>query len=128
DLEAVFFLIQSTITALALTWLLTPKYWASSITASQQRGTAQEHAEELEGEQQDSEVPELQSEAVDEPRWIRVVRVLRWLVLLTPFMALAGYGRLAFHLQSRLVATGALVGVMLLLRLALREVLEHVLS
>lgn len=126
DLEAVFFLIQSIVTALALIWLLTPKYWASSIVASQQRGTAEEHAEELGGEE-GSEEPAADTEQVSPPRWIRVVRALRWLVLLTPFMALAGYGRLSFHLQSRLVVTGALVGVTLLLRLALREALEHVL-
>lgn len=125
QLEAVFYLIQATITAAALFWLLTPKYWASSIVASQRLGTAAEHAEVLETE------TEGEADAVaevGEPRWLRLVRALRWLVLLTPFLALAGYGRLTFHLQSRLVATGALIGIGLLLRLSLHEALEHILA
>ncbi|HLQ85227.1 MAG TPA: DUF3772 domain-containing protein [Salinisphaeraceae bacterium] len=124
SLEAVFFLIQSIVTALALMWLLTPKYWASSIVASQEMGSAQERAEVLDDEDTSKTADQ---RAVRDPRWIRLVGVLRWLVLLTPLLAVAGYGRLAFHLQSRLVVTGALVGVMLLVRLALHEALEHLL-
>ncbi|MDN5871266.1 MAG: mechanosensitive ion channel [Nitrococcus sp.] len=120
-LEAVFFLAQATSTALALAWLLTPKYWSSSIAASQRLGTAEEHAEVLEAEKADEE-------PADEPRSIRLVRALRGLVLLTPILALAGYGWLAYYLQSRLMATGALVGLALLLRLGLREALEHLLT
>ncbi|MDN5851075.1 MAG: DUF3772 domain-containing protein, partial [Nitrococcus sp.] len=121
QLEAVFFLAQATSTALALAWLLTPKYWSSSIAASQRLGTAEEHAEVLDAEKADQE-------PADEPRSIRLVRALRGLVLLTPILALAGYGWLAFYLQSRLMATGALVGLALLLRLGLHEALEHLLS
>lgn len=128
ELEAAFFLIQSALTALALAWLLTPKYWAPSIAASQRLGTAEEHAAVLEAEGTEDTDKGSGDESVGEPRWIRFLHGLRWFVLLTPILALAGYGRLAFHLQSRLVATGALIWLVLLLRLALREVLQHVLA
>ncbi len=123
ELESAFFLIQSVALALALAWLLTPKFWAPSIAASQELGTAAEHAETID-EEETGEEPE----TAEPPRWIRLISGLRWLVLLTPLLALAGYGRLVFYMQSRLVVTGALVGLTLLLRLALYEAIERVLA
>ncbi|WP_022726665.1 DUF3772 domain-containing protein [Fodinicurvata sediminis] len=45
----------------------------------------------------------------------------------TPFLALAGYSRLAEFLQTRIIVTGVLIGLVLLLRLVFREALAHLL-
>jgi small-conductance mechanosensitive channel len=45
-----------------------------------------------------------------------------------PFLALSGYGNLAGHIVSRVVGTGLIVGVLLLLRTLLREAIAHVLD
>lgn len=132
-LEAVFFLIQSTLTALALTALLSPRYWTRSVVASQELGTADEAAAPAPGDV-DAE-PEQKSDEAADPGphgaaslWIFLLHVLRWGVWITPVLALAGYGRLAFITQARLVGSAALVGVVWLFRLALHEALQRVIS
>ncbi len=53
--------------------------------------------------------------------------LLIMIVSATPFLALAGYSRLAEFLQTRIIVTGVLVGFLLLLRLVFREALAHLL-
>jgi small-conductance mechanosensitive channel len=120
-LESAFFTVQTSVAALAIVWALTPRYWAGSIEQSQKADV---------GQSRGAEVPDESPQDADHPRrrqgWRHMANLLRAAVLLTPVLALFGYGRLAFFLQSRLVATGVLVGFGLLLRLSLHEMLARV--
>jgi len=120
-MESVFYLFQTTIMAFAIAWLLTPKYWAPSIDASQEFGTAEEdsEAEEAADTKGTNEPPRAK------PIWLKAIRMMRVLILLTPLLTVAGYGRFVFHFQSRLLFTIGVVGITILLRLVLKESLEQ---
>lgn len=148
EMESFVFLIQGTCTALAMAWVLTPQYWAESITASQELGTAEEHADAIEDEEEKQQAQDSQSgqstqsqsdrsgqstqkendnKVLSSTFRERLLRFLRVLVLLTPVPALLGYGRLTYYLQSRAVATAAIIGIGILLNLVLQEALEQTL-
>jgi small-conductance mechanosensitive channel len=114
--ESVFFLIQSTVVGLLTAWLLSPRNWSISVEVSQA-------AQEAEA------APPDPSEAGRLHRHLDRLRAgLRVAFCVSPLIALAGYGRAAYFLQSRLLATMALTGLFLLLRMAAREILERVLQ
>lgn len=123
ELESIFFLVLTSMLAVLLAWMLRPDYWVASIADSQEPGEAGDAAQA--GLPLDMEENGTQEK---EPgrHWLDTVRgILRFLVVLAPFVALAGYSRLAYFVQSRIVATIALIGLALLLRLAVHEVIDR---
>lgn len=127
ELESAFFIVQITLTSLLIVWALAPAYWETSLADSQSAGSVEQAAESTESEEPSAADDE--EEATDEgpsPRsWFeRGRKITRMIILLTPLLALAGYGRLAFYIQSRLVAAAMLIGFAVLLRLAIGEMAE----
>ncbi len=128
ELESAFFAIQVTLTSLLVMWALAPAYWETSLAESQSAGSVEQAAEHTEKASATDDQAEITtSEEETSPRsWFECSRkASRLIVLLTPFLALAGYGRLAFFIQSRLVAIAVLFGFALLLRLAIGEMVER---
>lgn len=118
-LESVFLLLLTTGIGITAAWALAPAYWISSVEASQQGGSVEEAAEQL---------PEAATDAEqDDTRpLLDVARsLLRAVVVIAPFGALLGYGRLAHFAQSRLLGTAVLFGFGLLLRLAVHELIQQ---
>lgn len=130
-LEAVFFLLQSLVTALALTGLLAPRLWIGS-TGSPPEPVADAAVPDDAGggpARAGGEAAEAPPSAGKASRWIWVLlHLVRWSVWITPLLALAGWGRLAFVAQLRLVGSVALIGVVWLIRLALREALQRLIN
>ncbi|HUL08892.1 MAG TPA: DUF3772 domain-containing protein [Candidatus Acidoferrum sp.] len=62
------------------------------------------------------------------PFWLALRLIAGAVLLATPLLALAGFTLLALYLQSRMILTALTIGVGLLLRAALREMLEQLLS
>jgi small-conductance mechanosensitive channel len=62
------------------------------------------------------------------PFWPAIRIASGLLMLATPLLALAGFTVLALYLQSRILSTAIIVGLALLLRVALREMLDQLLS
>ncbi len=118
--ESVFFLVQSTVAALLTAWLLSPRNWSSSVEAWQATQEAQEAAPA--GTPLPPDASRLHG------RLDKLRAAVRVFICLLPLAALAGYGRAAYFLQSRLLATMVLAGFFLLLRLAAREILERLLT
>ena len=123
-LEAVFFLIQTTVVGLLAAWMLRPRYWTGSLAASREAGSVEE-AEP--GEADDGEGLSAEPDEDDPtPHLLERGRaVLRVLMVLAPLPALAGFGRLGYFMQTRLLATMALIGLGVLLCVAAREGLER---
>ncbi|MDN5849577.1 MAG: mechanosensitive ion channel [Nitrococcus sp.] len=126
ELESAFFIIQITLTSLLLVWALAPTHWETSLADSQSAGSVEQAAEQLD-EPTTGDESEAVSEEEPSPRsWSDIGRkTVRVIMLLTPCLALAGYGRLAFYIQSRVVAAAILIGFALLLRLAIGEMSER---
>lgn len=129
-LEAVFFLLQSLVTALALTGLLAPRLWIGSPGSSPEPGADAAVPDDAGGgpHRVGDGTAEVPSRAGRASRWIGVLHLVRWSVWITPLLALAGWGRLAFVAQLRLVGSVALIGVVWLLRLTLREALQRLIN
>ncbi|MDN5869839.1 MAG: mechanosensitive ion channel [Nitrococcus sp.] len=127
ELESAFFVIQITLTSLLLVWALAPGHWETTLAGSQRAGSVKEAAEHKEDEPTAGDETEAVIEEEPARRsWFDTSRkALRVIMLLTPFLALAGYGRLAFYIQSRVVAAASLIGFALLLRLAIGEMSER---
>ena len=64
----------------------------------------------------------------EHPFWLALRLITGALFIATPVLALAGFTLLAFYLQSRLILTALTIGLGMLLRVALREMLEQLLS
>jgi len=62
------------------------------------------------------------------PFWLALRLIAGVLLLATPLLALAGFSLLALYLQSRMIMTALTIGLGLLLRAALREMLDQLLS
>ncbi|MCO6440161.1 MAG: mechanosensitive ion channel family protein [Nitrococcus mobilis] len=128
ELESAFFAIQVTLTSLLMIWALAPAYWETSLADSQSAGSVEQAAERMEAPSITAEEAETTASAEEiSPRsWFeRGRKAVRVIMLLTPFLALAGYGRLAFFIQSRLALAAILFGFALLLRLAIGEMVER---
>lgn len=128
ELESAFFIIQVPLTSLLMIWALAPAYWETSLAESQSAGSVEQAAERTgEPSATDDKAELTASEEETSPHsWFeRGRKAGRLIMLLTPFLALAGYGRLAFFIQSRLVAVAILFGFALLLRLAIGEMVER---
>ena len=132
ELESAFFIIQITLTSLLMVWALAPAYWEISLADSQSAGSVEQATESTEPEASPATGDEAEATVDEEPSprsWFDLGRkTTRVVMLLTPCLALAGYGRLAFYIQSRLVAAAILIGFAVLLRLALGEMVERWLS
>ena len=118
-LESIFLLLLTTGIGITAAWTLSPSYWISSVEESQDGGNVEEAAERP---------PETvtAAEQDDTRPLLDVTRtLLRAVVVTAPFAALLGYGRLAYFAQSRLLGTAVLFGLSLLLRLALRELIQQ---
>ncbi|WP_290652413.1 mechanosensitive ion channel domain-containing protein, partial [Aquisalimonas sp.] len=130
ELEAVSFLIITTIVAMQLVWVLRPDYWVGSIAESQ-RGAKVQAGEEVEPVPgAEAESPEAKGGAEARgSQWLdRMRALLRLMVFLAPFAAVAGYSRLAYFVQSRIVITIVLLGFALLIRLAAHEIIDRLLA
>ncbi|MCK8515205.1 DUF3772 domain-containing protein [Methylonatrum kenyense] len=123
ELEAAFFLIQTSLVAGLSWWMLSPRYWIDSVAASQAGGSVSEADAPVDGEVPSGEPV---SDEGDSPHLLDRGRALvRVALVLAPVLALAGFGRLGYFLQTRLLATMALVGLGILLFAAVREGLER---
>ncbi len=118
-LESVFLLLHTVVVGIAVAWVLSPRYWVTSLQVSQEAGTVEEAA--------DSDASEADEPPEEDKRPVLdVLRgLLRFVVVLAPFIALIGYSRLAHFIQSRLLATAIVIGLGLLLRLAVRELVQQ---
>ncbi|WP_435101888.1 DUF3772 domain-containing protein [Arhodomonas sp. AD133] len=126
QLESVALSLQALFTAPLIVLAAAPRFWESSIAASQDAGSVEEAQADDDG---DDTATEPHHKRARSRRWWPVLRgALRIAVGLTPLLALAGYARLAFFVQSRLVGFAVAFGFALLLRLAVREVLAGVLK
>lgn len=128
ELESAFFILQVTLTSLFMVWALMPAYWETSLADSQSAGSVAQTAESTEPDELSATAEEAETATDEQPSprsWFeRGRKTVRAIMLLTPLLALAGYGRLAFYIQSRLVAAAVLVGFAVLLRLAIGEMAE----
>lgn len=122
ELLSVSMLLQSIAVGLTTAWALSPRYWITSVEESRNAGPVNEI-------QETPAEPDQTEEDAKPPASATLVDVMRGVVrlvmVLIPFSALAGYSYLAFHLQSRILATMLLIGFGILAHLALRELLEH---
>jgi len=98
ELDSVLVFVRSSIVAVLVLSILPRRYWIN-----------EERKEET-------------------PLWLAVRIVCGMLILATPLLALAGFTLLALYLQSRVLFTVFFVGLALLLRVALREMLDQLLS
>ncbi|WP_253473337.1 mechanosensitive ion channel family protein [Natronocella acetinitrilica] len=118
-LESVFFLLLTTGIGITAGWTLSPAYWITSVEESQDGGSVEEASERLAD-------AATEAEQDDTRPLLDVARsLLRTVVVIAPFGALLGYGRLAYFAQSRLLGTAVLIGLGLLLRLAVRELIQQ---
>lgn len=129
ELESAFFIIQVTLTSLLMVWALAPAYWETSLADSQSAGSVEQAtAEGTQPEESSATSDEEETTRGEESSahsWFdRGRKATRVIMLLTPLLTLAGYGRLAFYVQSRLVAAAILIGFAVLVRLALGEMVE----
>lgn len=121
-LESTLFLIATTAVAVLAGWILAPGFWTESVEASQE---ASEDAAGS-GDHTGASAAEPEPETAPAHSWPDRIRGgVRLVAMGAPLLALAGYGRLAFFLQSRLLALGLVAALAVLLRLAAREMLEH---
>lgn len=119
-LESTLFLVSTTAIAVLVGWVLSPRFWTVSVEASQE---ASEEGEEADGT---AEATAAEPEGPARRSWPDRIRgLVRLVVVAAPLIALAGYGRLAYFLQSRIVAIGLIAAMAILLRLAARELLER---
>ncbi|PWG65414.1 mechanosensitive ion channel domain-containing protein [Spiribacter halobius] len=119
-LEATVFLASTTAVAILAGWILSPRFWTVSVEASQE---ASAEGAETDATAAASEPPADAREARSWPDRIR--GLVRLVVMAAPLLALAGFGRLAFFVQSRLLGLGLIAALAVLLRLAAREMLER---
>ena len=121
SLDAVFILLQTLVVALLGGWALRPDHWARSMADSQAAGGVDEAVAEETGARAHEGAA-----TGDRVHWLHRMRaLLRLVIVLAPLAALAGYSRFAYFVQSRVLATAALVGFALLVGMAVREVLER---
>jgi len=123
-LESTLFLVSTTAIAVLVAWILSPRFWTASVEASQE--ASEDGADDGDDA---SEAPVAEAGQPGEPlrrSWPDRIRgLVRLVVVAAPLVAVAGYGRLAYFLQSRILAIGLLTAVVILLRLAARELLER---
>ncbi len=123
ELESVYLFLVTLLVALAANWVLSPRYWIASVERSQEGAAPQPDVGATNADV--GPLPEHTSETeekTDRRPLLDVLRgLLRLVVTIAPVAALIGYSRLAYFAQSRLLATAAIIGVGLLLRLAVRE-------
>lgn len=122
-LESVLLFITTLLVAVTAGWALSPRYWIKSLRASRQAGP-----EDLAVANADLNEPG-QGEEHSVPKTGSVLNVLRKLLRLAlftaPLIALAGYSRLAYFAQSRLIVTLLILGFGILLHLAVRELIQQ---
>ncbi len=125
ELESVYLLLVTVLVALAGIWALSPRYWIASVERSQEGdGNGVDGTEPFDGDP--GTAAETAAEKPDRRPLLDILRsLLRLAVTLAPFLALMGYSRLAYFSQSRLLATAAIIGGGLLLRLAVREFIQQ---
>ncbi len=120
ELESIFLLLYTTMAAMAAAWVLSPRYWITSVRESQQAGPVDEAAEEA------TDADAAEDEEKGSRPLLDVLRsLLRVVVLLAPLLALLGYSRLAYFIQSRLLSTALVIGFGLLVRIAARELIQR---
>ena len=123
EFMAAFFLIQTSLVAGLCLWMLAPRYWIDSLAASQGAGTVSEADAPAEDE---GPATYAQADESAGPHLLERGRaLLRFALAFAPVLALAGFGRLGYFLQTRLLATMALIGLGVLLCAAVREGLER---
>lgn len=123
ELEAAFFLIQTSLVAGLSLWMLSPRYWIDSLAASQAAGAVSEADAPVE---EDTPPAEAEPDESESPHLLERGRaLLRFALAIAPVLALAGFGRLGYFMQTRLLATMALIGLGFLLCAAVREGLER---
>ncbi|MCC5886968.1 MAG: hypothetical protein JJT88_11100 [Gammaproteobacteria bacterium] len=119
DPPAVFLLLLTTGIGITAAWTLSPAYWIASVEESQSGGSVEQAVE------QRTEADTDAAQADSQPLLDVARSLLRAVVVMAPFGALLGYGRLAYFAQSRLLGTAVLFGLGLLMRLALRELIQR---
>jgi small-conductance mechanosensitive channel len=98
ELDSVLIFARTTITAVLALSILSRRHWTSD------------------------------EKKVEPPFWFVVRLAAGAVILVTPLLALAGFTLLALYLQSRMIVTAFVIGLAMLLRVALREMLDQLLS
>lgn len=126
ELESVYLLLITALIAITATWALSPRYWIASLEQSQEAGPVHEAKEASAKEHEETDVHDARETEDGTRPLLDILRgLLRLVVLAAPFVALIGYSRIAYFIQSRLLATAAIIGVGLLIRLAVRELIQQ---
>ncbi|MCH8505555.1 MAG: mechanosensitive ion channel [Ectothiorhodospiraceae bacterium] len=127
ELESIFLFIYTVMAATTAAWVLSPRYWITSVKESQEAGPVDQvsdhEAETKAEEDQEAQPPE--QEDSSRPLLDVLRGLLRLVVLTAPVLALFGYSRLAYFIQSRLLATALVIGFGLLLHIAARELIQR---
>jgi len=98
ELDSILIFVRTTITAVLALSILPRRHWLS------------------------------EEKKTEPPFWLVLRLIAGALLLTTPLLALAGFTVLALYLQSRMILTALAIGLGLMLRAALREMLEQLLS
>ncbi len=125
-LESVFLFTITVAVGVTAGWVLSPRYWIESVEQSQQAGPVDQAGETGAPNHNGTAAADIPEADRRKPLLDVLRSLLRLVVIAAPFAAMMGYSRLAYFAQSRLLATAAIIGVALLVRLAAREFIQHV--